>query len=348
MARLRILIAAMALTLLAVAIVLAVDVEVGDDSGARPGRPMPVPEPPDEPAAEAIRELIDSVRVGDPETCGEFQIFPLLLDNAQLSTRMLTLDEALEQGAIEIIEQGSGSVPTLLATNRSRRYIFLMAGEMILGGRQNRIIRQDMILPPGIRKVEIPVYCGQQGRWTQSTATFGSRSSVANMRVRKRIIAQRPQSEVWRGIDENLRGNSVGDASRSLQSVFEDESVQRRIERMVDRCLPIGNRKTVGIAVAFRGRVLGVDLFGNRHLFRELATKILKTYAVEVFDADSGRGSRIAHAGRVEEYLSRMGDAFLRPIESPGAGQAFLMRFNGSEGSALVFGSQPVHLAAVR
>jgi len=331
---------------LTVAVALAVDVEVGDESQIRPVREIPPP-PPLRGSEVPIRNLIASVRVGDPVHCDGFAVYPLLLDAPRLRTSMLTLDEALDRKLLEIREKGSGNVPTLTVTNRSRRYVFLMAGEMILGGKQNRLLRQDVILPPGIRDMEIPVYCGQQGRWSETSPTFESKSSIANLDVRKKVMAQKGQSEVWSGISDNLAGNEVADGSQSLQAAFEDKEVKRRIKRMTADCpLPKG-KNVVGIAVMRYGRVLGADLFGEHGLLRKLYDKIIATYAVEIFDEPVKDWRNPDQRGEVERFLAQLADASMRPIPSPGAGQAFILRSGGIEGGAIALGGEPVHAAAL-
>ena len=49
--------------------------------------------------------------------------------------------------------------------NRSTKPLYLMPGEIIFGGQQDRAIGQESIIPPGKKAVKIEVYCVESGRW---------------------------------------------------------------------------------------------------------------------------------------------------------------------------------------
>jgi type II secretory ATPase GspE/PulE/Tfp pilus assembly ATPase PilB-like protein len=58
------------------------------------------------------------------------------------------LDEGMDNGLVKVSEkQQGGSVNQVLLENTSDRALFLMAGEVILGGKQDRVIGKDNALP---------------------------------------------------------------------------------------------------------------------------------------------------------------------------------------------------------
>src|SRR2546427_8617976 len=77
--------------------------------------------------------------LGSAEVCGVrqaagLQVFGLRWPSVN-GHDYLTLDEALEQQALEVTEVDSGGrVPTLKVANKSGRMVFLMAGEGGVGG----------------------------------------------------------------------------------------------------------------------------------------------------------------------------------------------------------------------
>jgi hypothetical protein len=296
--------------------------------------------------AAPVRALVARVRVGEARACDGLRVYELTLPGAFLRADLATLDEALAAKTLTITEQGSGNVPVLLATNAGKRPVYLMAGEMILGGKQNRLVRQDVIVPPGARDLEVPVYCGQQGRWSVTSPTFESKSSIANQAVRKSILGGSDQGTVWKGIEENLRANAVAESSGALQAAYDDKEVARRVDRMADQCAPRA-KSAVGLAVTRGGRVIGADLFGDPALLRALGEKILRGYAVEVYDgkpwpADDGREREA-----VLRFLSDLGDARMSRMATPGMGQAFEVDTGSARGGAMTLAGEAVHVAAM-
>ncbi len=53
----------------------------------------------------------------------------------------------------------------------------LLAGEILLGGKQNRVMTEDILLPPLSAPVDLQVYCVEQGRWSVSASGGGGTTS---------------------------------------------------------------------------------------------------------------------------------------------------------------------------
>ena len=63
--------------------------------------------------------------------------------------------------------------------------MFLLAGEVILGGKQDRIIGQNTIIAANTTQ-SVPVFCVEHGRWTEqeSGTVFHSAHALAHGRLR--------------------------------------------------------------------------------------------------------------------------------------------------------------------
>jgi len=57
------------------------------------------------------------------------------------------------------------SVNRVVVVNKSDRPLYLMPGEIILGGDQDRTIGRELVIAPTGEPVEIDVYCVEHGRW---------------------------------------------------------------------------------------------------------------------------------------------------------------------------------------
>ncbi len=58
----------------------------------------------------------------------------------------LTLEEAMKTGGIRVHE--TGSVQQLFVENLSDKEIFIQAGDIVKGGKQDRVLTMSIVLPP--------------------------------------------------------------------------------------------------------------------------------------------------------------------------------------------------------
>ena len=75
----------------------------------------------------------------------------LIRGEDELSRNYLTLEEAMEQKKVTLHE--TGNVGELSVDNTSSDYVFIMAGDIVKGGRQDRTISENIVLPHGQKKV---------------------------------------------------------------------------------------------------------------------------------------------------------------------------------------------------
>jgi hypothetical protein len=75
----------------------------------------------------------------------------------------LTLAEALEKGAVRVLE--TGQVNALEIENIGAEEVYIQAGDIVKGGKQDRVLTTSLALPPRSGRVAIGSYCVEQGRW---------------------------------------------------------------------------------------------------------------------------------------------------------------------------------------
>src|SRR5580704_1393676 len=133
-------------------------------------------------------------RVLKPIESGDLTLFPVVRVNGRTPPpdQFLTLDEGLKSGEVEVTEAGKvqglvrsrgaatpwhytgDQVNTLVLVNNSKRPLLLLAGEIVTGGKQDRVIAKDRIVPPGADPIDLSVFCIEHGRWMESSAKFGA------------------------------------------------------------------------------------------------------------------------------------------------------------------------------
>lgn len=207
----------------------------------------------------------------------------------------VTLDEGLKSGSVTVRELGSGEVNTLEVANRSDRYLFLHVGDIIRGGKQDRTIATDVLLPPHSEPVPIDAFCVEHGRWTPDPAAamrFVASDAIASgVSLKRSIQSSRSQPEVWKEVAETearvagyLSAPSPSlSASGTYSAIVSNESLQAERDDSVETLLPqvTAHEDALGIVVAIGDEVVGADLYGSHALFQKLARKLIDSYAQE-------------------------------------------------------------------
>ena len=85
----------------------------------------------------------------------------------------LLFEQAVADGAVEVHEIGTGTVPSVTASTKDHPVV-IFAGDTITGGKQNRVINISVWLPAD-KVTELPVTCLELGRWDPGfAARFGA------------------------------------------------------------------------------------------------------------------------------------------------------------------------------
>ncbi len=156
----------------------------------------------------------DSLQVLAPITHGNLTIFPVVGGTDYDTTRFLTLDEGVRAGTVIVTERGSlqgllrrgqpisrnssPEVNQLVLVNNSDRPLLLLAGEIVTGGKQDRVIGADRLVPPQSDPIDLSVFCVEPGRWVGRSEQFSSmKSQMAQPSVRVPAMAAKDQHQVW-------------------------------------------------------------------------------------------------------------------------------------------------------
>jgi hypothetical protein len=101
----------------------------------------------------------------------------------------LTLDEALLKGKVQVIE--TGQVNELRIENAGEEEVFIQAGDIVKGGRQDRVLMVSLLLKPRSGPVPISSFCVEAGRWSGRAGEDATRftSAAEAMPSRKALLA---------------------------------------------------------------------------------------------------------------------------------------------------------------
>jgi ARG/rhodanese/phosphatase superfamily protein len=276
-------------------------------------------------------------RLANPVSYENLTIFPVVAARDADTSQFATLDEALASGEALITEQGAeirrmrdgAQVPNyqlgpqvnqLVLINRGKRPLILLAGEVVSGGKQDRIIGKDRIVPIGAAPLPLDVFCVEHGRWTPGAVQFSAAETMVHPSVRDKAAVDQNQSEVWAAVrgEADAVGTvpqSPGGQSQSVtvesqpakitrsavagaiaqsgtqdyQKIYQQSPIGASVDtfaeeiqrRFSSETSGLKGERVIGVVVAFGPEVAWSDVFASSQLFDSYWPKLLRSYVVE-------------------------------------------------------------------
>ena len=205
------------------------------------------------------------------------------------------LEEAQKGKKFAIREVEGGDVPHLSVLNKDSRPLYLLGGELLLGGKQDRMVMADTIVDPR-RRLEIEVRCVEQGRW-DGDLTFHNGSFLAHPDLRKAALFG-SQGEVWSEVARKSQVSGVASDTGTFRRVFQDAKLRKKIDGYLDELqkkIPRDDRLT-GLAVAIDGELEVIDLFDSPLLYAKLERKLLASYVLAALERQPRTGKAAAES----------------------------------------------------
>lgn len=277
------------------------------------------------PAGNVLTAWLDRADIHPPVRLGRLSIFPVTLNAAHRLPNVLTMDQALRKKLLVVEELDSAQVGQARFINKSgREMIFLMAGEVVTGGKQNRTLATDALLGPDSATV-LPLYCVQKGRW-RGGGRFALMNTVAPQAVRERAAQRSGQGEVWKAVSRanaQLRSSTPSD---DLAAAMTKPENREKLARLRDRVRPKLPADCAGVVVARDGQIVGADLFNSAELFSAMRAKVLDSYLSQYLSEASGRGGARPDQHDVRAYLQACYRASFTPADTRGVGKVYDVR----------------------
>lgn len=293
-----------------------------------------------------LARALAGLALGPAATQGALSVLWLrATDAATPPIEILTLDEGRARGTLLVTEHAQASVPELIADNRGKAYVLLLAGEILIGGKQNRVLREDLLLPPRSGPRSIGVYCVEQGRWNEGRKDFESRGSVLQPSVRSEVLRRADQSRIWSGVTIASRSLGAPSPTSSYQAVYDKPEVKAHVEQTIRTFEAPAAPASVGAAVFVGPSLAGVDVFHAPDLFAREWPKLLRAYALDAYRPSPGAWDEKAARGRVEGLLRQAARVEGGLRANAGAGRLFEFTLDGRRGAALLFEGRAIHLA---
>ncbi len=269
-------------------------------------------------------------RVLAPIRHGNLTVFPVVASVSHDTGEFLTLDEGLKSGAVEVTEYGlvrglirrppqggvvhpnypvrdGAQVNKLVLVNNSKRPLLLLAGEIVTGGKQDRVIAKDRIVPAESDPIDLDVFCVEPGRWVASSDKFvhGSvNAAIAAPSVRGSAMADKNQAQVWSQVAkarEQMSMQMEAEATPSPQTMRElsettsyakvmaNENVRKKVDSVAgsveqeysSTIRQLRDQNAVGVVVAVNGEIVWADIFASTNLLEKYWPKLVRSYATD-------------------------------------------------------------------
>jgi len=274
----------------------------------------------------------------EPIRSGNLTVFPVVASKSYNTEEFLTLDEGLRSGDVVVTEAGQArglirrrpggpdisrpvrdaEVNRLVLVNNSKRPLLLLAGEIVTGGKQDRVIGKDRIVPPESDPVDLSVFCVEPGRWVARNGNnafgpgmgggIGSGTGggigggmFAAPAVRSKAMAAKDQNQVWSEVRNSQQAMSQVvveaapsaaaqvDATSSYAGVMNNREVDKKVndvaapvERNYESVIhQLRDKNAVGVVVAVNGDIVWADIFASTQLLQKYWPKLVRSYATE-------------------------------------------------------------------
>lgn len=224
-----------------------------------------------------LNTFLDHLAPADP-----VQVGPLVLVPLRLSAGAPLLDVALlgdETAEVSEVSEG-GTVGRIRVSSRSKNPLLLIAGEILKGAKQDRLVNASQLVEPG-GQLDIAVSCVEQGRWAfhggrrfreagvTAPWTLRSSASLRASRSKRRLgHHDADQGAVWADVRRHLRSKGVQSRTGNLMDDLEQINVAA-----------IGSWEPdpadVGAVFFVSGALVGMEAFGSPAVWQAARRRVL-------------------------------------------------------------------------
>ena len=299
-----------------------------------------------------IQNYLKEAKIGRKQSHQNLAIFPLLSSYA-IGLDYITLDEALTEGLIEVVEVNEeGTVPELKVVNRSPCMILILDGEELVGAKQNRIVNTTILIQEKTTTV-IPVSCLEQGRWAHTSPRFDSeeRLMTAQLRAMKSEQVHRSirtsddyysdQVAIWREISRKARRMRAESSTMAMSEMYEKK--RAALDGYINHFRMV--EMQVGAVFMINGKVVGLDCFGKSETFSKVFRKLVESYALDAIDWQEQKRSGKALKSEVTKFLWAASGASVESRPSVGLGIDCRLESYNLTGFALAHEDQVLHFS---
>ena len=260
-------------------------------------------------------------RISSPYSHKNLTIFLIHGKDQNTKGNVITLQEAMERKLLVVYE--TSEVNELEVENLSKTQdVFIQSGDIVKGGKQDRVLAVSIIIPARSGRVKIDAFCVESGRWEKRGGEDAGKFTSSNDRIVSKELkvaanASRSQQEVWSEVSKAQAklSSNVGDvvnsgvSRSSLQLSLENKKVVATVDEYIRNLGSIADGKSdvIGYAFAINGKINSADVYVSNALFKKVWLKNLKATATEA--VSESRGVRLAEPVKADAIKDFMDDS---------------------------------------
>jgi len=295
---------------------------------------------------KGVYEFLEGLNIKGSQYKKGLTLFPIY-GEVKSSYYYITLDEAIKKDILIIKEADMEMVSRIEVINKGKDNVFIMEGEELIGGKQNRVVNMSLIIPSEA-KVNIPVSCVEQRRWHYVSHKFkgGGNISFCELRISQKSSMVKnleekesydtDQDSMWEVIEKRFRKMDVFSASGAMKDIYKKKEEEFR--KFSEVFIPMD--KQLGGIFCINGNVVGMDVFDKPETWKKLMSKIVKSYFLE-----------ISPLNRRKKTLKKIADKFLKGILEadfslypvPGRGKSMIIKRDDIIGTSLLVSDTVIH-----
>ncbi len=223
------------------------------------------------------------------------------------SGKIISLSKALEQGLASVSERGTAAtenVHWLRINNHSDQSIFVASGQTFVGGRQDRMVSRDTILPASSKDQYISVMCIEELRWSEKEKKLVY-NNYANAKLRRVLDRSKNQLLVWKEIYGQLQNSGSHSTTFAYNALRQNKTYQLNereyLNYFIDKLKH--DSSAVGIICVSDDKVIGTDIFAYRSMFRDELEPLLYGY---INEALLHGGEPVLTNTKIKEYADKV------------------------------------------
>jgi len=223
-------------------------------------------------------------------------------------SQIVPFREAIQKGYVTVQERGSSSIENvhwLSVYNNSDKAVYIASGELLEGGRQDRIVTKDTILLPKTGRIDLPVMCVEEGRWSEKDKKFVYKG-MANSGLRKVLDVSKNQVLIWKEIDRQLQEDSIKAKTLSYLSTRTDKKfieAENDYLNYFRKQLSQTDSNIVGVVCVSGDKILGSDIFLTTDLFLNQSDPLLLGYIDQAIS--KGKKPEVAD-DKIKKYMDQI------------------------------------------
>jgi hypothetical protein len=213
---------------------------------------------------------------------GNLMVIPIVTTAAVPDLHFVTLADGVAAHTVTVREIARGEhfeVDHVRVRNKGAAPLFVMTGELIYDGLQDRAIAEDRLIQPG-ETVKLEVRCVEQGREAGHMA-FRAGHVIAEIGLRQQIVFA-SQQDVWTKVEHINAAHHLTPSTKTYRDSAELQHATAAIaqrDELAHQLAALPDRdRLVGLALVVNNSVVELDRFATPELYGALESELLGSY----------------------------------------------------------------------